>query len=551
MHIGTHLRHFGMRGWLACSYLGATLVMAACSSEPDESSTAPRFYEEVQPILNRSCVSCHHAEGIAPFALTDYVSAKKHAAEIASSTQSRTMPPMPVDNSGACNHYSNARWLEDAEIATLKAWANAGAPAGNPSHAEAPPQPVQALEQPDVILDPGIEYLSRTTEHDDYRCFIVDNPLQQRAFVTAYQAIPGDARVVHHVIAYQPVDAAATEAARELDSAEEGPGYTCFGGPGVSASPIALWAPGASAISMPKGTGVAMEPGKIILQIHYNFEHGVLPDRTRIALRLTEGGVLPAKYSEIANYDMRLQPGREYIETSATQRANPNAPFIVYGAMPHMHTSGRTLRVDVESEGSSTCLVNVDRWDFHWQNSWWYDKPLEFSGASSIAIRCGYDTRDRTDVLTWGEGTADEMCLSYFYVTAPPDNQPEPARPCPDPKNPLFGSCFDEWLNGCFAPDKSGECTSKDGVTQWSDGSKFINDGGPSGGFYSPSDETPCVGISLENGTMRLTRGTESIAYSIDESGATITCPDSSTIRAGAPEVGAFAVCRGISCPPE
>ena len=112
-------------------------------------------------------------------------------------------------------------------------------------------------------------------------------------------------------------------------------------------------------------------------------------------------------------------PGMEYVESTDTTSLRPSTPFLkVYGAMPHMHTLGRTLRVDATAGGQSHCLVNVDRWNFHWQNAWWYQKPLELADLSALSIRCGFDTRGRSQVVTWGEGTSDEMCISYFYVTA-------------------------------------------------------------------------------------------------------------------------------------
>jgi hypothetical protein len=92
---------------------------------------------------------------------------------------------------------------------------------------------------------------------------------------------------------------------------------------------------------------------------------------------------------------------------------------LIWGALPHMHTLGRKLRVDAATASGTTCLVNVDRWDFHWQNVWWYESPLSLDAFKSATISCTYDTRGRDKPVTWGEGTNDEMCLSYFYATAP------------------------------------------------------------------------------------------------------------------------------------
>ena len=135
-----------------------------------------------------------------------------------------------------------------------------------------------------------------------------------------------------------------------------------------------------------------------------------------------------------------------------------------------MHTLGRKMRVDVSNDAGPICLVDVDRWDFHWQNLWWYEQPIHLDSPRSISIRCGYDTTSRTDTVTWGEDTADEMCISYFYLVQ--DQAPPPA--CDGGGNPLFGSCIDTFLAGCFQPDPSGTCTDSDGAIKWSDGSTYV-----------------------------------------------------------------------------
>ena len=135
-------------------------------------------------------------------------------------------------------------------------------------------------------------------------------------------------------------------------------------------------------------------------------------------LELANSVPIPAQYLAIADTGMQLAPGLPLVETQRSFQTDPN-PVTVYGVLPHMHTLGQTLRVDVQAGGGSTCLVNVDRWNFHWQNAWWYSEPKSFNRVDTATIRCGYDTSQRSEVVTWGEGTMDEMCLSYLYVSSP------------------------------------------------------------------------------------------------------------------------------------
>lgn|GEM_PF-507752 len=537
----------GARLFSACSLAYVGWSALACSSDKTTDST-PKYYEDVAAIINQNCAGCHREGGIAPFALTNYDQVRAHADDIATATAARAMPPMPVDNSGACNTYSNARWLSDDEIAVLGRWAKGGTVAGDASKAPPLPEAPSSLEQIDATLDMGISYEpDETLGHDDYRCFVVPSPVDARRFVTAYEVSPGQPREVHHLIVYQPANQAEAAHAHELDDAANGDGYPCFGGAGVDASPVAMWAPGAGAIQLPAGTGVPLAAHRdLIIQIHYNLDNGTSPDRTKVALTFAAEPPITAQYLPVLNTDFRLQPGQAHVESTANAELGPGK-FKIYGAMPHMHTLGRTMRVEVEDNGASRCLVDVDRWDFHWQNAWWYQAPLSIEKPKSMSIRCGFDTRERTDVVTWGESTRDEMCISYLYITT--SDRPDPVLDCNDQANPLFGSCLDQFLAGCYEPDTSGTCSSTgDGSVSWSDGSKIVRSGATAG-VYAADGEQPCITAALSMNGATLSKGDQQLTYSASGDQVTVECPDGSTVQAKGTQLAAFNACRGVNCP--
>ena len=91
-------------------------------------------------------------------------------------------------------------------------------------------------------------------------------------------------------------------------------------------------------------------------------------------------------------------------------------PVRVHGMFPHMHTLGRQLRVDL-SGSSDQCLIDIQRWDFNWQLAYWFTRPIRVMPGDAATITCTYNTMERDDTVRWGDGTQDEMCLNYFYVT--------------------------------------------------------------------------------------------------------------------------------------
>jgi hypothetical protein len=84
---------------------------------------------------------------------------------------------MPVDNSGVCNTYSNARWLSDDQIATIAAWGRRWPRQGDPRKGPLVPDPEPGLDALDLTLDP--EYSPIGDGADDYRCFVLPAPLAE------------------------------------------------------------------------------------------------------------------------------------------------------------------------------------------------------------------------------------------------------------------------------------------------------------------------------------------------------------------------------------
>jgi hypothetical protein len=101
-------------------------------------TASPTFYRDVLPILQNHCQSCHRAGEIAPMALVTYTEARPLARVIATTVAERKMPPWFADPT--IGHFSNDPSLTEKEIGTLVSWADANAPAGDPSDAPPPPQ---------------------------------------------------------------------------------------------------------------------------------------------------------------------------------------------------------------------------------------------------------------------------------------------------------------------------------------------------------------------------------------------------------------------------
>src|SRR5262245_56649182 len=108
----------------------ALLLFAACGEEtgplvpppapPPTSASGLTWYQDIAPIFEAHCTTCHVAGGIAPFALTDYSQANALGALIKSTTANRLMPPWPPG--GATPELAHDRTLSDEAIAAIGSW---------------------------------------------------------------------------------------------------------------------------------------------------------------------------------------------------------------------------------------------------------------------------------------------------------------------------------------------------------------------------------------------------------------------------------------------
>ena len=100
------------------------------------------FHEDIEPILQRSCQSCHRDGGVGPMPLISYDQVAPFAGLIEYKTSIRdragAMPPWYVEKSLGIQNFKNDVSLSDEEIAAISLWARSGTPKGNEADAPTP-----------------------------------------------------------------------------------------------------------------------------------------------------------------------------------------------------------------------------------------------------------------------------------------------------------------------------------------------------------------------------------------------------------------------------
>lgn len=309
---------------------------------------------------------------------------------------------------------------------------------------------------------------------DDYRCFLLDPKLTKPAFLTGYNVLPDNVNVVHHVILFK-ADPDRIDAARRLDKASPGPGWTCFGNSGIEktgsiddAPWLGAWAPGGSERRYVKGFGMPLKSGtQVIVQMHYNLLQNPGPDQSSVALRLARAGgkVKPLHtFLAVAPVELPCRPGHKQSElcdreaATADVRArfgaagntadllhllcgeikpgrtqscarNANRAMTIRAVAGHMHLLGSRIKVELlPAGGGRRTLLDLKPWNFDNQEAMSLKRPVKVQPFDKIKVTCTHSQRLR-DLLpafesqredryvVWGEGSTDEMCLGIIVAT--------------------------------------------------------------------------------------------------------------------------------------
>lgn len=455
-----------MKDILNAASLGSTWIVCAtlfgCSA-----TATPTYYGEAKAIVDARCATCHQADDIGPFSLTTYEEVKTFEGAVRASIVNGTMPPwQPSDD---CNTYLDNIDLSPDEKDVLLEWLDGGAPEGDP--ANEPASPTSQANEPfatDMSLQLPEPY-TPTIEPDDHRCQLIPWPATDTRFVTGSRVTPDQRSIVHHVIIFVvgPEQVAEYQA---YDDAEEGPGYTCYGGPfpgaaepsgGLGSGPripeqLGFWVPGMRSTPFPAGTGIRVEPGSMLIaQMHYNTSTSApVSDQSVIELATTDsvekeatvmqavdlgwvtnglfGGdamTIPAGEQDVA-HDTSIAFD-SVIVTRAREALGlaEDASLVLYTAGHHMHELGQTQYTEIQhADGGTSCLLDTPDWDFAWQGRYTFSNPVTLGAGDTLWMECTWDNsasnqpivdgevQEPVDVA-WGEGTSDEMCLSGFYVT--------------------------------------------------------------------------------------------------------------------------------------
>jgi hypothetical protein len=332
---------------VALSGVLASLIVlwrgAAAQNAPTQAR--PTFYQDVLPILQQHCQSCHRAGGIAPMAFETYEETKPFAGTIRRATVEKSMPPWFADPT--IGHFSNDPTLTPGEIATLVGWADANSPAGRARDAASPRRWAKSwsIPQPDLILKMPKAVSLPASGDIEYTYEIMPTHFNQDRWVQMAEVLPSLRSNVHHAVVYlRPPDS------NWLRHAPIGVPFTAStltdpedrrGAHWTDSDILLVYAPGSSPDNWPANMAKYIPAGSdLVFQMHYTANGHAAEEQSSIGLIFSkhppEQRVLTL---QLTNDHFLIPPGVADYRVEARGTLPNDATLLSF--FPHMHLRGK------------------------------------------------------------------------------------------------------------------------------------------------------------------------------------------------------------------
>jgi hypothetical protein len=387
----------------------------------------PTFSQDIAPILQQHCQTCHRPGEAGPFPMLTYKQTRPWAASIKEAVVRGKMPPWFADP-----HYgkfSNGNTLSKAEIKTISDWVDARAPEGDPKDLPPPVQWVEGWQigKPDLIIELPKKFEISASGVIDYQHVIVPTGFTEDKWIQAAEVRPTHRAVVHHIIAFvrepksnwfrdqQPYQ---FFVAPQVKTKEE---------PDTSALPsdfLVGYAPGQPAEILEPGQAKLIKAGSdIVFQVHYTPNGTATSDQTRLGIVFAKA---PPKERVLTlsatNGTFKIPPGDPNYRVDASFEVGTEVKLS--GLHPHMHGRGKDFEYRLVYPTNETqVILSVPHYNWHWQNWYTLSKPILLPKGTKIECTAHFDNSannpdnaDPTKEVTWGEQSWDEMMVGFFNL---------------------------------------------------------------------------------------------------------------------------------------
>ncbi len=414
---GSRLFAFGLA--LAGSFAAPAAFAAEDASAPASGASSKYTYtKDIAPLIEAKCGECHRPNGIAPFSMMSYRQVRGWGKMIKEVTNDGRMPPWHADPS--VGKWSNDRSLTKDEKAMVAAWVDGGMPQGNPADlktSEAVNKSEWRIGEPDMIFEMPEGAAINPTGVVPYQYFETKTNFTEDVWVSAMECLPGNPKVVHHIIMFvsdpkKPMNFRS----EEVDEDNEGGFLDAFAPGGV---PQIL--PAGQARKIPAGSS-------LIWQVHYTPTGKLENDRSRFGIKFAKGEITHQMMTgNCINTEFEIPARADNHKVEGW--LDFKSPVTIMSLAPHAHYRGKSFDYYmVYPDGKEEHVISVPKYDFNWQTTYNFEKPLEVPAGAKMHVIAHFDNSDKNPynpdpekTVHWGDQTWEEMMIGFFHYARPVD----------------------------------------------------------------------------------------------------------------------------------
>jgi hypothetical protein len=366
--------------------------------------------------------------------LVTYAQTRRFATQIKDKVTHDIMPPWFADP--CCGHFSNDPSLTAQQVSTLAAWADAGAPAGDPRDAPPPRQwPAGWLipQLDDMVRMPVPVHIPATGDVE-YTYEIVPTHFTKDEWVQMSEIRPSSRANVHHAVVYvrppnskwlahAPIGVPFTASTLKDTQDQRDAKWT-------DADILLVYAPGSSPDNWPLGMAKFIPAGSdLVFQMHYITKGHAATDQTTIGLVFAKQPPAKRVLTLQLTNDWLVIPPEDPDYRAEVHGTIPN-DCLLLSFFPHMHLRGKQFEYNIihpngTPGGAVETLLRV-HYNFYWQLGYRLAQPRFLKAGAELQAVASFDNSknnphnpDPTVAVRWGDQTYDEMMVGFFDVAVP------------------------------------------------------------------------------------------------------------------------------------
>lgn len=427
-------------------------------------TTDLNWSEDIRPIFEAKCMTCHHPGGIAPnyVDLTTYGNkpgqsgARDWAKAIEEEIMTGRMPAWRADE--RFGDFENQRGLTEEERKYIIAWIQGGAPQGPRRDLPPPPQFTQRdwnLGQPDLVVEPAAAHVVPADANELTVSVRIPLNLDADQWISGYEFFPGVPQIVHTIQAFihdpegaepEIMDVEVTlpyDPLADEDELEEIRQRAMPAGPHF----LGQWVRGDRPVLLPDEAGLRLRKGSSI-ELRMTYRKQTYEDQGKEFSDLSRLGLFFAREPidlivesvRIGNDNFVIPAGAEAHAVTAELTLPEDVQL--HAIQPHMNHLGRQLRVDAHfPDGEALTLLRIGNYHQKWESSYRFRKSIAAPKGTRLVLTGVYDNSGKNwenpnqppkDVAS-GEEPGGEQLVAWVETTLSTHLYIPPPLPSPQP----------------------------------------------------------------------------------------------------------------------